>query len=78
MVGAHQAAVQENVPIQRFSRARDPWFFRLRSKVIVEKRCTIQSDYVNRGLLFRRDRSDFLGGMHAFLYFVTHFNRVTR
>lgn len=64
---------------QRFSRAKDPWFY-LHAKKIVERRPNISTielvplvDY-----LFRYDRGGFWVGTYAFQYFITPFNRITR
>ena len=70
--------LQNDVKVQRFSRARDPWFC-LHAHSLV-KNC---SDPVTVAIpivdyLFRYDRGGFWVGAYAFEYFVTPFNRFTR
>lgn len=70
--------LKPGVKLQRFSRARDPWFYihvdRTTGKNFedVVEATTIQ-DY-----LFRYDRGAFWTGQYAFSYFMTPFNRITR
>lgn len=68
-----------NMKIQRFSRAKDPWFY-LHASKLVQRRPNIPTteliplvDY-----LFRYDRGGFWVGTYAFQYFITPFNRITR
>lgn len=66
------------VSVQRFSRARDPWFYihveRTASRSLEPlKEATPVRDY-----LFRYDRGAFWTGKYAFEYFITPFNRITR
>ena len=65
--------------VQRYTRAKDPWFYRQAQKNIAKpnEKPVIESipltDY-----LFRYDRGCFWTGMYAFRYFITPFNRITR
>lgn len=62
---------------QRFTRAYDPWFYIHAKKCIRSNKPYTETiplvDY-----LFRYDRGGFWGGAHAFKYFLTPFNRITR
>ncbi|KAK4993830.1 hypothetical protein LTR50_000043 [Elasticomyces elasticus] len=67
-----------NVPVdlhcQRYTRARDPWFYTRAEEILGSGRrftveCVPTKDY-----LFRYDRGAFWMGAHAFRYFVTPFN----
>ncbi|KFY25541.1 hypothetical protein V491_01701 [Pseudogymnoascus sp. VKM F-3775] len=70
----------QEVPSQRFTRRRDPWFY-LHAKKLTSQPATGAPateivplvDY-----LFRYDRGGFWVGMHAFKYFIMPFNRITR
>ena len=65
--------------LQRYTRAKDPWFYRQAQKFIAKanEKPVIESipltDY-----LFRYDRGCFWTGVYAFRYFITPFNRITR
>ena len=66
------------VPIQPFSRAKDPWFY-----LHVKDRITTETDPVTEAIpladyLFRYDRGGFWVGASAFEYFKMPFNRWTR
>lgn len=79
MTGRLTNTCQPGTKIQRFTRAHDPWFY-LHAKDLITKSPGKPSteaiplvDY-----LFRYDRGAFWGGAHAFKYFLTPFNRLTR
>ena len=75
------------IKVQRFSRAKDPWFYLHAEKIFAKSTITVKEarpitpttevvplvDY-----LFRYDRGGFWVGYYAFKYFMTPFNRVTR
>lgn len=68
----------DGVKVQRFSRARDPWFYvhadrTTRGSLEPVKEATLLRDY-----LFRYDRGAFWTGRYAFSYFITPFNRISR
>jgi delta24-sterol reductase len=70
--------LESETQAQRFTRARDPWFF-----VHVSRRKSLSSGPVTEIIplvdyLFRYDRGGFWVGTWAFKYFLTPFNRVTR
>jgi len=68
-----------NAPLQRFTRARDPWFYRHAEKIL--KTCPDQPTTETIPLvdyLFRYDRGGFWVAKYAFQYFATPFNRITR
>jgi Delta24-sterol reductase len=72
--------VKEDIKIQSFSRARDPWFYVHAKKTIAKAR---GRDPITEAIpltdyLFRYDRGAFWVGRYAFQYFITPFNRVTR
>ena len=78
-IGRLKNVVESGTPVQRFSRAKDPWFY-LHAKHILESRHSGPTteavplvDY-----LFRYDRGGFWVGTFAFRYFMTPFNRFTR
>lgn len=69
-----------DLKVQRFDRARDPWFYMHASDVCDASSWTTPTrelvplvDY-----LFRYDRSSFWMAEYAFRYFITPFNAVTR
>jgi FAD/FMN-containing dehydrogenase len=71
--------VNKDIRVQRFTRARDPWFY-LNAEDIWKKSPTTPTieavplvDY-----LFRYDRGAFWTGSYAFRYFITPFNRFSR
>lgn len=69
--------LKNGTKIQRFSRARDPWFYLYAKKTMKSAGPTTEGiplvDY-----LFRYDRGAFWVGIYAFKYFITPFNRITR
>ncbi|KAG9245355.1 hypothetical protein BJ878DRAFT_501831 [Calycina marina] len=70
-----------NGAIQRFSRARDPWFYINASRLPFNlgKSGIPITEYVPVvDYLFRYDRGGFWVGRYAFTYFITPFNQVTR
>lgn len=67
-----------DTPIQRFSAAKDPWFY-----LHVKDRITMRADPVTEAIplaeyLFRYDRGGFWVGTSAFKYYKTPFNHFTR
>ncbi|MCJ1376896.1 hypothetical protein MMC20_008141 [Loxospora ochrophaea] len=70
--------VPKDLPIRRFTRARDPWFYRHVHKIIRRSRSP-SVEYIPLGeYLFRYDRGGFWVGASAFKYFMMPFNRFTR
>ena len=64
--------------IQSFSRGRDPWFY-LHAQKVCNTCSEIRKEAIPiRDYLFRYDRGGFWVGTHAFHYFMTPFNRITR
>ena len=78
MIGVLQEAVSENVPVQRFRRARDPWFFDHARRSCLKSSSPFKVAIPIKDYFFRWDRGAFWGGIYAFRYFVTPFNRVSR
>lgn len=70
--------VQPNSRIQRFSRARDPWFYLHAKQLPTQTAGLITEAIPLTDYLFRYDRGAFWTGAYAFKYFVTPFNRITR
>ena len=70
--------LKEGTKIQRFSRARDPWFYRYVEKLITTCIHPITEATPLVDYLFRYDRGAFWTGRYAFKYFLTPFNRITR
>lgn len=74
-----KALIDPNLPLVRFTRPKDEWFYRY-----VEKQLEIDSESPFRitvplkDYLFRYDRGAFWGGKWAFQYFMVPFNRLTR
>ena len=79
MTGHLTNVPKDGMKIQRFSRARDPWFY-LHAKEKLSKNNTNPSTEVIplEDYLFRYDRGAFWTGFYAFQYFMTPFNRFTR
>jgi Delta24-sterol reductase len=78
MSGRLTDLLRTDVKVQRFARARDPWFY-LHAHRLVRKGSdpvTVVIPIVD--YLFRYDRGGFWVGAYAFKYFVTPFNRITR
>ncbi|KAI9039699.1 FAD-binding oxidoreductase [Aspergillus affinis] len=74
----------EGRPVQRFTRAQDPWFY-----IHAQRRSPAPSSGSNtppsaihyiplEDYLFRYDRGAFWTGRFAYQYFITPFNRITR
>ncbi|GFG08933.1 delta(24)-sterol reductase [Aspergillus udagawae] len=70
-------ALPANVKPQRFTGARDPWFY-----LHAQKRansCSRKPDYIPlTDYLFRYDRGGFWVARYAYSYFLVPFNRITR
>ena len=64
--------------VQRFSRARDPWFYIHVERIASHGLEPVKEALPLRDYLFRYDRGAFWTGKYAFKYFMTPFNRVTR
>ncbi|KAI9738408.1 MAG: hypothetical protein M1834_008911 [Cirrosporium novae-zelandiae] len=65
--------------MQRFSRAKDPWFYLHVKKNLARHHYTSWTEAVPlKDYLFRYDRGGFWTGALAFKYFLTPFNRITR
>ncbi len=77
-VGRLTDHVNEGVNIQRFTRARDPWFYLHAIEVINRGQGVVREAVPLADYLFRYDRGAFWTGKFAFKYFVTPFNRITR
>ncbi|KAF2089019.1 FAD binding domain-containing protein [Saccharata proteae CBS 121410] len=87
MVGRLADSPPPGAAVQRFTRPRDPWFYLHAERVLagMEKKGR-RADAVEpvtvavpiADYFFRYDRGAFWGGRHAFRYFLTPFNRITR
>ncbi|KAF2461130.1 hypothetical protein BDY21DRAFT_369193 [Lineolata rhizophorae] len=89
MTGVLTAAPSPSLPVQRFTRAHDPWFYMHADRLTRRQRplspgspaaCAdaLRIAIPTPDYLFRYDRGAFWGGAYAFRYFATPFNRVTR
>ncbi|KAF1984238.1 FAD-binding domain-containing protein [Aulographum hederae CBS 113979] len=84
MTGHLTDAPTPNTPIQTFLRRRDPWFYIHAQRLIARQRKKGEKSEPARVAIplpdyfFRYDRGAFWGGLHAFKYFMTPFNRITR
>ena len=68
-----------NLPIRRFSRAKDPWFYLHVQDTISSNATTPITELIPLDeYLFRYDRGGFWVGRSAFHYFYTPFNWLTR
>ncbi|KAI9886583.1 MAG: hypothetical protein M1823_001625 [Watsoniomyces obsoletus] len=77
-VGRLTNHVGEGLKIQRFTRARDPWFYLHAIEVVNRREGIVREAIPLVDYLFRYDRGAFWTGKFAFQYFVTPFNRITR
>lgn len=75
----------KQTPIQRFTRAQDPWFYihaqrqtRRIHRPNAEPPASVTHYVPIQDYLFRYDRGAFWTGRYAFNYFITPFNRITR
>nr|POE62411.1 delta(24)-sterol reductase [Quercus suber] len=66
------------LPIQRFTRAHDPWFYVHADRATRQRLQPVTLLTPLRDYLFRYDRGAFWTGRYAFSYFLTPFNRLTR
>ncbi len=81
MVGKLTNDTRPDIPVQTFTRARDPWFYIHAERLIDWDSPNPQPKTVTIPLvdyLFRYDRGGFWTGKYAFQYFITPFNRITR
>ncbi|KAI9847966.1 MAG: hypothetical protein M1837_001483 [Sclerophora amabilis] len=70
--------LKDGIKVQRFSAARDPWFY-LHVQDKITKNTTPSTEAIPLAeYLFRYDRGGFWVGASAFKYFMTPFNRLTR
>ena len=66
------------VPIQRFTRPTDPWFYLHISRYIAKHNTAFTEAVPIVDYLFRYDRGGFWVARYAYRYFLTPFNRITR
>ena len=78
MAGHLTSAVRDGIQVQRFSRARDPWFYLHAQKLLENNSSPVTIAIPVVDYLFRYDRGGFWAGTYAFKYFNTPFNRITR
>ena len=78
MTGRLTDIAQDGVRVQRFSRARDPWFYLRAQKILARNTGPVTEAIPLVDYLFRYDRGAFWTGAYAFRYFLTPFNRLTR
>jgi len=64
--------------VQRFTRPKDPWFYRHTEKLLARTAAPVTEAVPLVDYLFRYDRGAFWVGRYAFKYFITPFNRITR
>jgi FAD/FMN-containing dehydrogenase len=70
--------VEPGLCLQRFSRARDPWFYIHVDRTTGSSQAPVREATPVRDYLFRYDRGAFWTGKYAYQYFLMPFNRVTR
>ncbi|KAH8805761.1 hypothetical protein F5884DRAFT_800519 [Xylogone sp. PMI_703] len=71
--------IENNLPVQRFSSAWDPWFYlHVKEKITSSQNRPVKEAIPLAEYLFRYDRGGFWVGASAFKYFKTPFNRFTR
>ena len=79
MTGRLKESSDSSVPIQRFTRAHDQWFYRHAEKnLLKDPKASLKIAIPVFDYLFRWDRGAFWGGKYAFNYFLVPFNRITR
>ena len=79
IVSGHLTDVpKEGTRVQRFTRARDPWFYLHAQKICKASSGPTKETVPIVDYLFRYDRGGFWVGAYAFQYFITPFNRITR
>lgn len=66
-----------DLPVRRFTRARDEWFY-INAEKIARRGIVTEELIPVRDYLFRYDRGAFWMGKYAFEMFKTPFNRITR
>lgn len=71
-------SVATGVKVQKFTRAKDPWFYLHAKSVTSQATHPIVELVPLVDYLFRYDRGGFWVGRYAFKYFLTPFNRVSR
>ena len=78
MAGRLLDDVTKGIPIQRYTRARDDWFYCDAHRRCLRNAAPFRVAIPIVDYLFRWDRGAFWGGARAFEYFFTPFNRITR
>jgi len=78
MTGRLTNQIRPGTRLQRFTRARDPWFYIHVERVFARSSSPVVEAIPITDYLFRYDRGAFWTGAHAFKYFLTPFNRITR
>ena len=78
ITGRMTNARENNAPIQRFSDAKDPWFYLHVRDVVSHKKDPTTELIPLANYLFRYDRGGFWVGAMAFDYFKMPFNKFTR
>lgn len=77
--GRLTSELERSLPLSRYTRAIDPWFYLRAQQVGAGKLSNIYEELVPiKDYLFRYDRGAFWTGKYAFEYFVTPFNSLTR
>jgi len=66
------------VPVQRFTRPTDPWFYLHISRIVGKQDTPFTEAIPIVDYLFRYDRGGFWVARYAYRYFLTPFNRITR
>lgn len=70
--------IPNDLRLQRFSRAQDPWFYIHADRLMRKTGKPTKEMVPIQDYLFRYDRGAFWTGKYAFQYFITPFNRITR
>lgn len=78
MTGRLASSPPPGARIQTFTRPHDPWFYMHCERLLKGKTTPVVEAIPLIDYLFRYDRAAFWGGQHAFAYFCTPFNRLTR
>ena len=78
MVGRRTNTPRQDSPIQKFRRARDPWFYLHAHEQLERSTGSTTVAIPLLDYLFRYDRGSFWSGRYAFKYFLVPFNCFTR
>lgn len=79
MTGQMVEKADPNLPVERFTRSKDEWFYRyVEERLTADPTSPFKITVPLKDYLFRYDRGAFWGGKWAFKYFMVPFNHWTR